>query len=118
MAILKLDNVPTQLFIGGEWVDAATDSLIEVTNPATGEVIARVADASPEDGRRAADAANAAQEAFAAMTAQQRSQILFKAHALLLESKDELAAIMTAEMGKPFAEAKGEIDYSAGYLQW
>ncbi len=52
------------------------------------------------------------------MTAQQRSQILLKAHALLLESKDELAAIMTAEMGKPFAEAKGEIDYSAGYLQW
>lgn len=118
MATLKLDNVPTQLFIGGEWVDASTDSLIDVTNPATGEVIARVADASPEDGRRAAEAANAAQEAFAAMTAQQRSQILFKAHALLLENKDELAAIMTAEMGKPFAEAKGEIDYSAGYLQW
>ncbi|GAB3305867.1 NAD-dependent succinate-semialdehyde dehydrogenase [Pseudoclavibacter terrae] len=118
MPTLNLENVPTKLFIGGEWIAGSNPDLIKVTNPATGEVIAEIANASPEDGRLAAEAANTAQDAFAAMPAQERSKILLKAHALLLESKDELAAIMTAEMGKPFAEARGEIDYSAGYLQW
>ncbi|MFB7893599.1 NAD-dependent succinate-semialdehyde dehydrogenase [Microbacterium sp. NPDC056044] len=118
MSTLDLRRVPTQLFIGGEWVDATGGARFEVTNPATEEVITTIADASPADGRRATDAANAAQAGFAALAPQQRSKILLNAHALLLSRRDELAAIMTAEMGKPLAEARGEIDYSAGYLQW
>lgn len=115
---LDLSGVPRGLFIGGEWEEPAGERRIAVTNPATGELLAEIADATPEDGARAAAAAGAAQAAFASMTAQARSQILHRAHALLLEKKEVLAAIMTAEMGKPIAEARGEVDYSASYLLW
>jgi len=111
-------GLKTELFINGRWEDLPDRPRIQVHNPATGEVIASIPDASPEDGRRAVAAANAAQAAFAAMSARARADILLAAHQLLLASKDELAAIMTAEMGKPLAEARGEIEYSAGYLQW
>lgn len=111
-------GLQTELFINGRWEDLPGRPRIEVTNPATDEVIASIPDASPEDGRRAVEAANAAQASFAAMSSRARADILLAAHKLLLESKEELAAIMTAEMGKPLAEARGEIDYSAGYLQW
>lgn len=111
-------GLKTELFINGHWEDLPDRPRIQVQNPATGEVIASIPDASPEDGRRAVAAANAAQAAFAAMSSRARADILLAAHKLLLESKDELAAIMTAEMGKPLAEARGEIEYSAGYLQW
>ena len=114
MSAVDLSRVPAQLFIGGEWVDASGGARFEVTNPATDEVLAAVADATAADGRRATDAANAAQTAFAALTPQQRSRILLDAHALLLERKDELAAIMTAEMGKLRREALAEIEKSAG----
>ncbi|RGE23681.1 NAD-dependent succinate-semialdehyde dehydrogenase [Leucobacter sp. wl10] len=118
MARLDLSNVPRGVFIGGEWEDLPDNPRIVVSNPATDEVLAEIADASAEDGRRAVEAAVAAQEAFAAMSPQERSEILIRAHALLLEAKEELAAIMTAEMGKPFVEACGEVDYSAAYLHW
>ena len=111
-------GLKTDLFINGRWEDLPDRPRIHVQNPATGEVIASIPDAGPEDGRRAVAAANAAQAAFAAMSSRARADILLAAHKLLLESKEELAAIMTAEMGKPLAEARGEIEYSAGYLQW
>jgi succinate-semialdehyde dehydrogenase/glutarate-semialdehyde dehydrogenase len=115
---LDLSGLPRELFIDGRWEDLPDRPRIEVRNPATGEVIASIPDASPEDGRRAVAAANAAQADFAAMSPRARADILLNAHRLLVEAKEELAAIMTAEMGKPLAEARGEIDYSAGYLQW
>ena len=118
MARLDLTHVPTGLFIGGEWEESSDGRRIAVTNPATDEVLLEIADATPEDGARAVKAARTAQESFAAMAPQERSRVLLRAHALLLEAKEELAAIMTAEMGKPFAEACGEVDYSASYLQW
>ncbi|MFE4196642.1 NAD-dependent succinate-semialdehyde dehydrogenase [Paenarthrobacter sp. NPDC056912] len=111
-------GLKTELFIDGRWEDLPDQPRIQVHNPATGEVIASIPDASPEDGRRAVAAANAAQASFAAMSSRARADILLGAHKLLLDSKEELAAIMTAEMGKPLAEARGEIEYSAGYLQW
>jgi succinate-semialdehyde dehydrogenase/glutarate-semialdehyde dehydrogenase len=111
-------GLKTELFINGRWEELPDRPRIQVHNPATGELIAEIPDASPEDGRRAVDAANAAQAAFANMSSRARADILLAAHKLLLDSKEELAAIMTAEMGKPLAEARGEIEYSAGYLQW
>jgi succinate-semialdehyde dehydrogenase/glutarate-semialdehyde dehydrogenase len=111
-------GLKTELFINGRWENLPDRRRIQVHNPATGEVFASIPDASPEDGRRAVAAANAAQAAFAAMSSRARADILLAAHKLLLDSKEELAAIMTAEMGKPLAEARGEIEYSAGYLQW
>ena len=111
-------GLKTELFINGRWEDLPDRPRIQVHNPATGELIAEIPDASPEDGRRAVDAANAAQAAFAGMSTRARADILLAAHKLLLESKEELAVIMTTEMGKPLAEARGEIEYSAGYLQW
>jgi succinate-semialdehyde dehydrogenase/glutarate-semialdehyde dehydrogenase len=111
-------GLKTELFINGRWEDLPDRPRIQVHNPATGELIAEIPDASPADGRRAVDAANTAQAAFAAMSSRARADILLAAHKLLLESKEELATIMTAEMGKPLAEARGEIEYSAGYLQW
>ena len=113
-----LSSVPRGLFIDGRWEELPDRPRIPVTNPATGEVIASIPDASPEDGRRAVAAANAAQAGFAAMPPRARAEILFAAHDLLLASKDELAAIITAEMGKPLSEARGEIEYSAGYVRW
>lgn len=111
-------GLKTELFINGRWEDLPARPRIQVRNPANGEAIASIPDASPEDGRRAVAAASAAQAAFAAMSSRARADILLAAHQLLLDSKEELAAIMTVEMGKPLAEARGEIDYSAGYLQW
>lgn len=118
MVKLDLSGVPRGFFIRGEWEEAPERARIRVTNPATGDLLLELPSATPEDGSRAVAAARDAQGSFAAMSAQARSQMLLRTHALLLESKEELAAIMTAEMGKPFAEACGEIDYSASYLLW
>ncbi|MFT4218980.1 MAG: NAD-dependent succinate-semialdehyde dehydrogenase [Microbacterium sp.] len=118
MVQVNMDRVPRALLIGGVWDELPHRPRIVVSNPATGEAIMEVPDADAETGRRAVDAANAAQAGFAAMSARDRCDILLRAHELLLDAKDELAAIMTAEMGKPLAEARGEIDYSASYLLW
>ncbi|SJM60224.1 NAD-dependent succinate-semialdehyde dehydrogenase [Gulosibacter sp. 10] len=118
MPELDLGGVPRAILIDGVWEDLRHRPGLAVENPATGEVLAELPDAAPEDGLRALDAAHRAQPGFAALAPAERSAILLRAHALLLESKEELAAIMTAEMGKPFKEACGEVDYSAGYLQW
>ncbi|BDV31516.1 NAD-dependent succinate-semialdehyde dehydrogenase [Microbacterium terricola] len=113
-----LDAVPTQLFIGGEWTDAAEGRTFDVRDPATGAVIHTIADASPADGIKALDAAVAAQESWAATPPRTRSDILRRAFDLVQEHKEDLALLMTLEMGKPLAEARGEVGYGGEFLRW
>ncbi len=106
-------------FVGGAWVESATDGkTFNVTNPSTGEVIATLPDLGTAETRAAIDAAYAAQKAWAAATAQERSAVLLKWYELMVANADDLGAILTAEMGKPFAEAKGEILYGASFIEW
>ncbi|WP_300265613.1 NAD-dependent succinate-semialdehyde dehydrogenase [Microbacterium sp.] len=113
-----IDSVPRGLFIGGEWTDAAGDRTFDVHDPATGAVLASIADATPEDGIRALDAAVAAQEAWAQTAPRERSEILRRAFDLVQEHKEDLALLMTLEMGKPLAEARGEVVYGGEFLRW
>ncbi|MEL5992156.1 NAD-dependent succinate-semialdehyde dehydrogenase [Microbacterium phosphatis] len=113
-----LGQIPTQLFIGGEWRDAAMGKTFEVRDPSTNAVIAHVADASPEDGIRALDAAVAAQDAWAATSPRERSDILRRVFDLVRERADDVALLMTLEMGKPLAEAKGEVTYGNEFNRW
>jgi succinate-semialdehyde dehydrogenase/glutarate-semialdehyde dehydrogenase len=112
-----ISSVPGKLLIGGEWVDAEHGAQFDVLDPSTGEILCSVADASPADGRRALDAAVAAQASFAATSPRERSDILMRAFELLHERIDDLALLMTLEMGKPVAEARGEIAYAAEFLR-
>ncbi|QUW18503.1 NAD-dependent succinate-semialdehyde dehydrogenase [Agrococcus sp. Marseille-Q4369] len=112
-----LDAVHGKLFIGGEWIDGEQGT-IEVRDPATGEVIKEIANGSVEDGVRALDAAVAAQDAWARTPARVRGEILRKAFDLLQERKEEFALLMTMEMGKPLAEARGEVAYGGEFLRW
>ncbi|MFH5206702.1 NAD-dependent succinate-semialdehyde dehydrogenase [Antrihabitans sp. NCIMB 15449] len=113
-----LAAVPTGLWIGGEQVQASNGRTFAVHNPATGEVLVEVADASPEDGARAMDAAAAAQGSWAATPARERAEILRKAWELVIERRDDFALLMTLEMGKPLAEAQGEVNYGGEFLRW
>ncbi|MGK5695687.1 NAD-dependent succinate-semialdehyde dehydrogenase [Streptomyces sp. URMC 128] len=111
-------DVPKRLFIGGSWQDAESGRTLSVDNPATGEELCRVADASPADGRRAADAAVAAQAAWAATAPRVRSEILRRAYDIIISRTEELALLMTLEMGKPLAEARAEVAYGAEFFRW
>lgn len=111
-----LDRVPTGLFIGGEWVQ--TERTFDVHDPSTGAVIRSIADATPEDGIRALDAAVAAQDAWAATPPRTRSDILRRAFDVVQAHKEDLALLMTLEMGKPLAEARGEVAYGGEFLRW
>jgi succinate-semialdehyde dehydrogenase / glutarate-semialdehyde dehydrogenase len=112
-----LAAVSKQLCIDGQWVDAEGAATFNVLDPATGEVLCQVADASPADGMRALEAAVAAQADFAALPPQARADMLTRAFTLLHERIDDLALLMTLEMGKPVAEARGEIAYAAEFLR-
>jgi succinate-semialdehyde dehydrogenase/glutarate-semialdehyde dehydrogenase len=113
-----IETVPRKLFIGGEWVDATGGARFEVTNPATGEALTSIADATPADGTRALDAAVAAQRAWAATEPRARGEILRRAFELLTERADDFALLMTLEMGKTLAEARGEVAYGAEFFRW
>jgi succinate-semialdehyde dehydrogenase / glutarate-semialdehyde dehydrogenase len=113
-----VDAVPTGLFIGGEWRPAANGRTLTVDDPSTGKALCEVADASPEDGMAALDAAAAAQASFAAVPPRERGEILRRAYALIMERIDDLALLMTLEMGKPLAESRGEITYAAEFFRW
>ncbi len=113
-----LGAVPTGLYIGGEWQDATGGRTFEVRDPATNAVLARIADATPEDGIRALDAAVAAQHEWAATAPRRRSDILRRAFDLVQERKEDLALLMTLEMGKPLPEARGEVGYGGEFLRW
>jgi succinate-semialdehyde dehydrogenase/glutarate-semialdehyde dehydrogenase len=114
---LVVEAAPKQLFIGGKWVDASSGATFDVLDPSTGEVLCAVADASPEDGKAALEAAAAAQSAFAAVPPRQRADMLMRAFNLLHERIDNLALLMTLEMGKPLAESRGEIAYAAEFFR-
>ncbi|RZS43784.1 succinate semialdehyde dehydrogenase [Herbihabitans rhizosphaerae] len=113
-----MDSVPKKLLVAGAWTDASDGRTMPVENPATGEVLCEVADATPEDGARALDASVAAQRDWAATAPRARSEILRRAYDLIIERVDELATIMTLEMGKPLAEARGEVTYAAEFFRW
>ena len=108
----------TRAYVAGEWIGAPDGRTFDVMNPARGEVIAQVADLGPEDAARAIAAAHAAMKGWAARAAKERARILRDWFDLLMENQDDLAIILTAEMGKPLAEAKGEIAYGASFIEW
>ncbi|MGG7450718.1 NAD-dependent succinate-semialdehyde dehydrogenase [Plantibacter auratus] len=113
-----LAKVPNGLFIGGVWRDATEGATLDVSDPSTGDVIKTIADASVADGTAALDAAVAAQDEWAATAPRTRSNILRKAFDLLQERREEFALLMTLEMGKPLAEANGEVTYGGEFLRW
>jgi succinate-semialdehyde dehydrogenase/glutarate-semialdehyde dehydrogenase len=113
-----IENVPKQLLIGGEWRDGASGGTIAVENPADGETLCEIADATPDDSRAALDAAVAAQAEWAASAPNDRNAILQAAYQALNDRKDELATLMTLEMGKAFAESQAEIAYAAEFFRW
>ncbi len=103
-------------FLAGKWVEGR--KMFPVINPATGELIAEVADLGAEEIRAAIDVAYDAQKSWAARAVKERCAILLRWQALMLENTEDLARILTAEMGKPLAEARGEIAYGASFIQW
>src|SRR5262245_47999029 len=107
-----------QLLIGGKWADASGGERFDVTNPATGEVVGSVPNGAAEDVSAAIDAASEALPEWAASSALQRGRILRRAADIIRERVDEIGSVMTAEQGKPLAEAKGETDYAASFLEW
>ncbi|MDQ7804862.1 NAD-dependent succinate-semialdehyde dehydrogenase [Amycolatopsis sp. A133] len=113
-----VEAVGKELFIGGKWVAAQDGKTFPVVDPATGKELCHVADASPSDGVAALDAAVAAQAGFAKMAPRERGEILRRAYELLMQRQEELALLMTLEMGKPLAESKGEIAYAAEFFRW
>ena len=115
---LEMNTLHTDLFIDGRWRKAAGGATFAVENPATHEVIAEVADGGPDDALDAIAAAGRAQGEWSKSTARERADILRRAFDLVIANADRLAAIMTAEMGKPLTEAAGEVAYGAAFLQW
>ncbi|WP_237215846.1 NAD-dependent succinate-semialdehyde dehydrogenase [Ruegeria lacuscaerulensis] len=106
----------TRAYINGTWVEG--EATFPVYNPATGDLIANVTDVSIEGTARTVDAAYAAKKEWAAQTGKERAAILRKWFDLMVENADDLATILTAEMGKPWAEARGEILYGASFIEW
>ncbi|MFP4570064.1 aldehyde dehydrogenase family protein, partial [Rhodosalinus sp.] len=104
-------------YVNGEWVEGESGAF-DVTNPARGDVIARVADCSRAQVARAIDAAHAAQKEWAAHTGKERAAILRRWFELMMEHQEDLAILMTAEQGKPLAESRGEIAYAAAFIEF
>jgi succinate-semialdehyde dehydrogenase / glutarate-semialdehyde dehydrogenase len=113
-----VEKVPKQLYIGGEWRDASEGRTLEVEDPATEEALCEVADATPEDAMAALDAAVQKQAEWRESSGNERSEILWKAFEALKERADELALLMTLEMGKTVVESKAEIVYAAEFFRW
>jgi succinate-semialdehyde dehydrogenase / glutarate-semialdehyde dehydrogenase len=113
-----VDDVAKQLYIGGQWRDASGGETLAVEDPATAEALCEVADGTAEDARAALDAAVAMQAEWAATPPNERSAILWRAFELLNERAEDLALLMTLEMGKSVAESKAEIAYAAEFFRW
>jgi succinate-semialdehyde dehydrogenase/glutarate-semialdehyde dehydrogenase len=111
-------QVDKKLFVGGAWTDAASGAVLSVEDPSTREILCEVADAGKEDALAALDAAERAQPGWAKTAPRERSEILHRGYRLLMERQEDLAVLMTLEMGKPLAEARGEIAYAAEFLRW
>jgi len=108
----------TKGYVNGQWVDAGDGATFDVTNPARGDVICTVADLTRNDVNGAIATAQVAQKKWAALTAKERANILRSWYDLMMENADDLATILTAEMGKPIGEARGEIVYGASFIEW
>ena len=108
----------TRAYVAGEWMDAPDGATFDVMNPARGDVIAKVADMGRAQVSRAIDAAEAAMKDWAARPAKERAQVMRKWYDLMMQNQDDLGTIMTAEQGKPLAEAKGEVAYGASFIEW
>lgn len=113
-----VDAVAKQLFIGGRWRDAQDGKTLVVDNPATGRELAKVADASPADGMAALAAAADAQRDWARTDPRERGELLRSAFELITQRADQFAELMTLEMGKPLAEARGEVTYGGEFFRW
>ncbi|WP_159501173.1 NAD-dependent succinate-semialdehyde dehydrogenase [Microbacterium sp. 18062] len=113
-----LADVPDRLFIGGEWRAAEGGATLTVQDPATGRTVRTIASASVADGTAALDAAVDAFPAWAATPARERGELLRRAFDLLQQRKEDFALLMTIEMGKPLAEARGEVAYGGEFLRW
>jgi succinate-semialdehyde dehydrogenase/glutarate-semialdehyde dehydrogenase len=111
-----LESIPTQLYIGGEWVDGSEGETIAVEDPSTEETLIEVASGNKDDAFKALDAACAAQKEWAATPALERGEILRRAYEAMKERADDLALLMTLEMGKPVEESKAEIMYAADFF--
>jgi succinate-semialdehyde dehydrogenase/glutarate-semialdehyde dehydrogenase len=119
--MLKLDNnalLRTDSYIDGEWRAAKSGARFPVKNPATGEVIAEVADLSEEEVRGAIEAAHRAWGAWRAKTAKERALLMRRWYELMMAAQEDLARLMTAEQGKPLSESRGEIAYGASFVEW
>ncbi|OBB75276.1 NAD-dependent succinate-semialdehyde dehydrogenase [Mycobacterium sp. 852014-52144_SCH5372336] len=112
-----IETVDKRLFVDGKWIDSSGGRTFDVVDPATGHLLCAVADATPADARAALDAAVAAQREFAATPPRARADMLMAAFELLHTRVDDLALLMTLEMGKPLAEARGEIAYAAEFFR-
>ena len=112
------DLLRTRCLINGQWRDADNGASCDVTNPATGALLGSVPDMGATETRQAIAAAHAAFPAWSKKTARERAQVLRRLYQLMMEHQDDLATLMTAEQGKPLAEAKGEVAYSASFIEW
>jgi len=108
----------TQALVAGEWIDADSNDTFDVVDPADGSVVGRIADVGAAETRRAIAAAEVAQKAWARRTAKERGGILRRWYDLFIANKEDLARIMTMEMGKPIAESRGEVVYAASFIDW
>ena len=113
-----LESVPDGLFIGGEWRSAASGATLNVYDPATGDSIKTIANGGVEDGAAAMDAAVDAAAAWAKTPPRERAEILRRAFDLIQERQDQVALLMTLEMGKPLAESKAEVKYGSEFLRF
>jgi succinate-semialdehyde dehydrogenase/glutarate-semialdehyde dehydrogenase len=113
-----VEQVPTGLYIGGQWREATGGARLDVEDPSTGETIATVADASVADGTAALDAAVAVQPTWAATPPRDRGEILRAAYEKVTERAEDLALLMTLEMGKPLSESRAEVAYAAEFFRW
>jgi succinate-semialdehyde dehydrogenase / glutarate-semialdehyde dehydrogenase len=113
-----IEDVPKKLSIGGKWTDAAGGTTFPVEDPATRETIAEVADATPDDALAALAAAHEHQAEWAAKAPRERGEILRRAYESMVERVDDLALLMTLEMGKPIAESETEVKYAAEFFRW
>jgi succinate-semialdehyde dehydrogenase/glutarate-semialdehyde dehydrogenase len=113
-----VEQAPTQLYIGGEWRDASGGQTLAVEDPSTGDTLVEVADATADDAKAALDACVEVQGEWAAHPPRERGEILRRVFEAMNERADDLALLMTLEMGKPLAESKAEIAYAAEFLRW
>ena len=118
MQISDQGLLKTQAYVDGKWINADSGETLAVINPATGDTIAEIAKCGTAETRRAIEAAERAQKEWRTRTAKERGTVLRKWFTLMLENLEDLAQILTAEQGKPLAEARGEIAYGANYIEW